>query len=277
MKRVEHGGGVLNACHRSRSVSGERVQHRDLHSLAERGTTVGEPGRVGLPGPAWHQVEQPCSGSALTVPVRSTIPLCNGCSVTSTSTRSRTARPQSRPARPRGRLHRPRPRTCPDCEMGVRGLCIRELFAPSAAPRAGHAVPGDCTHERLMEPEVGTTCSPSSPHTSPPATAYRSTTNTHRVCVLRSLRVTADDQQHQSPQREHLLALRYSYSVCLGQHQKRTDCTQATILVTDVENLMSTTTSASRSPGDARACSTAAKPFTVILDPDVQRKAPRQQ
>lgn len=59
MERVEYGGGVLQLVVDRGLVTGERVQCRDFHVLAEGVAALVAPGCVGLPGLAWHEVEQP--------------------------------------------------------------------------------------------------------------------------------------------------------------------------------------------------------------------------
>lgn len=59
VERVQHGRGVFELVVDRGLVAGERVKSRDLHVLPERFAASGEPGRVGLPGAAGHEVEQP--------------------------------------------------------------------------------------------------------------------------------------------------------------------------------------------------------------------------
>lgn len=58
-ERVEHRDGVLELVVDCGPVAGERVQHGDLHASAERVAALTEPGGVGLPRSAQHQVQQP--------------------------------------------------------------------------------------------------------------------------------------------------------------------------------------------------------------------------
>ena len=59
VERVQHRGGVLELIIDRGLVSGERVQRRDPHAGTERRAALVEPGRVGLPGAAGDEVQQP--------------------------------------------------------------------------------------------------------------------------------------------------------------------------------------------------------------------------
>ncbi len=59
VERVQHGRGVFELVVDRGLVAGERVQRCDLHVPSERFAAFGEPGRVGLPGAARNEVEQP--------------------------------------------------------------------------------------------------------------------------------------------------------------------------------------------------------------------------
>ena len=59
MERVQDRAGVFELVIDGVLVPVERVQRRDLHPLPERLAAFGQPGRVHLPGPARHQVQQP--------------------------------------------------------------------------------------------------------------------------------------------------------------------------------------------------------------------------